>query len=54
VFGSSIHLVTQNPGEAKEKTREILAKEGISVERLEIVVPSLEDVFVTLTSPAKK
>jgi ABC-2 type transport system ATP-binding protein len=54
VFGSSIHLVTQNPEEAKEKTREILAKEGIIVERLEIVVPSLEDVFVTLTSPAKK
>lgn len=54
VFGSSIHLVTRSPEKAQEIVREILAREGIPVERLEIVVPSLEDVFVTLTSPARK
>ena len=54
VFGSSIHLVTRSPEKAQEIVREILAREGIPVERLEIVVPSLEDVFVTLTAPARK
>ncbi|MHB8204356.1 MAG: ABC transporter ATP-binding protein [Desulfomonilaceae bacterium] len=54
VFGSSIHLVTLNPNEAEEKTRGILTNNGITIERLEVVLPSLEDVFVTLTSPERK
>ncbi|MCX5872811.1 MAG: ABC transporter ATP-binding protein [Deltaproteobacteria bacterium] len=54
VFGNSLHLVTKDPGEAEKKAREILASNNIGISRLEIVTPSLEDVFVTLTSPTKK
>jgi len=54
VFGSSIHLVTREPKEAEEKTRKILTENGININRMEVVTPSLEDVFVTLTSPVRK
>ncbi len=54
VFGSSVHLVTRDPKAAKVRIRNVLVYNGITVERLEIVTPTLEDVFVTLTSPQKK
>lgn len=54
VFGNSLHLVTKDPREAEKRAREILASNNIGISRLEIVTPSLEDVFVTLTSPRKK
>lgn len=51
IFGSKIHLVTKNPDEAIPMARRFLEDAGITVFRLEIITPSLEDVFVTLTSP---
>ncbi|MGC8603783.1 MAG: ATP-binding cassette domain-containing protein [Desulfomonilaceae bacterium] len=54
VFGNSIHLVTLDPKKAEEKIRKILVDNMIAIQRLELVTPSLEDVFVTLTSPKKK
>lgn len=50
IFGSKIHLVTKNPDEAIPMARRFLEDAGITVFRLEIITPSLEDVFVTLTS----
>lgn len=50
VFGSMVHLVTPDPEAAKVRAKEVLAAAGISVSRLEVITPSLEDVFVTLTA----
>ncbi len=50
IFGNLLHLVTSDPEAASARTREILAETGISISNLEVVTPSLEDVFVTLTS----
>ncbi|HTY22705.1 MAG TPA: ABC transporter ATP-binding protein [Desulfomonilaceae bacterium] len=50
IFGNLLHLVTLDPEAASARTREILAETGISISNLEVVTPSLEDVFVRLTS----
>ena len=50
IFGSMVHLVTNNPHAAIERAREVLGNAGITVTRIEPITPSLEDVFVTLTS----
>lgn len=50
IFGSLIHLVTKTPEIAIQTAREVLGRAGIGISRLEIITPSLEDVFVTLTS----
>jgi len=50
IFGTFIHLVTLHPDEAMKRAREVLGEAGISISRLEVITPSLEDVFVTLTA----
>jgi ABC-2 type transport system ATP-binding protein len=50
IFGSLIHLVTRVPDTAMQTTRDVLERAGIGISRMEIITPSLEDVFVTLTS----
>ncbi len=50
IFGNMVHLVTNDPHIAIERAREVLGKAGITVTRIEPITPSLEDVFVTLTS----
>lgn len=50
IFGSVIHLVTPEPAAAMELAGDKLKKAGIIIERMEPIVPSLEDVFVTLTT----
>jgi ABC-2 type transport system ATP-binding protein len=50
VFGRSIHLVTADPERGSGRAKELLSNAGIEISRLEIIQPSLEDVFVTLTS----
>jgi ABC-2 type transport system ATP-binding protein len=50
VFGNMLHIVTKNPETATDKAREILRNAGIGVSRIELITPSLEDVFVTLTA----
>ncbi len=54
IFGSKIHLVTKTPDEAMSRARRILDQAGINIFRMEIITPSLEDVFVTLTSPRSR
>ncbi len=50
VFGNLLHLVTSNPDSAIRIAKEKLNEEGISLFRIEVITPSLEDVFVTLTA----
>lgn len=50
VFGSLLHMVSPDPDRAINRARELLSCEGMSIKKSEIVPPTLEDVFVTLTS----
>ncbi len=50
VFGNLLHIVAADPDVAVAAIRERLAHTGVSVIRADLISPSLEDVFVTLTS----
>jgi ABC-2 type transport system ATP-binding protein len=48
LFGRGLHLVAEDGEQAAEQVRELLAEQGRRAERIERVLPSLEDVFVSL------
>ena len=48
LFGKGLHLVAANGDEAAPLVRHVLAEKGYAVARVEKIVPSLEDVFVSL------
>jgi ABC-2 type transport system ATP-binding protein len=50
VFGSALHLVVEDAETAKLRLQTYLEKEGVKVQRMEKIRPSLEDVFVSLTT----
>ncbi|MEW6139231.1 MAG: ABC transporter ATP-binding protein [Thermodesulfobacteriota bacterium] len=50
VFGDRIHLVASDPAAAEDRARRLCQDAGISIKRIEAIVPSLEDVFVRLTA----
>lgn len=50
VFGSALHLVVSEAVSAIPEVRKYLADRGIVVRRVEKIRPSLEDVFVALTT----
>jgi ABC-2 type transport system ATP-binding protein len=53
IFGRTVHLVTPDPESGEELARGVLARAGIAVSTIERIDPSLEDVFVTLTTGRK-
>jgi len=48
LFGRGLHVVTDDARQATTAIRDLLAAQGYQVERIERIVPSLEDVFVSL------
>jgi ABC-2 type transport system ATP-binding protein len=50
VFGNSLHLVVRDADEAAPNVEEFLRARGIEPERIEKISPTLEDVFVSLTT----
>ena len=50
VFGNALHLVVPNADEAIDQVKQNLANSGVTVHRVEKIRPSLEDVFVSLTT----
>jgi ABC-2 type transport system ATP-binding protein len=50
VFGSALHLVVSQAETAIPQVKSFLAERGIAIGRLEKIRPSLEDVFVSLTT----
>jgi ABC-2 type transport system ATP-binding protein len=50
VFGSALHLVVPRAEEAIPQVKHYLTERGIEVGRIEKIRPSLEDVFVSLTT----
>jgi ABC-2 type transport system ATP-binding protein len=50
LYGSQIHVVTQDPDAHKPFIEETLRQEGVHVTAIERIVPSLEDVFIATVS----
>lgn len=50
VFGNALHLVVEQADSATPEVTRYLADRGVSVRRIEKIRPSLEDVFVALTT----
>jgi len=48
IFGSLLHATVDNAEDGERAVRRILGEAGIAVRSIERIVPSLEDVFVTL------
>ncbi len=48
VFGAGLHVTVENAVSSAARIREILAARSISVNRLEAIEPSMEDLFVSL------
>jgi ABC-2 type transport system ATP-binding protein len=46
IFGSAFHISTLNEPEAQKKISQLLVKEKMKAERVEQIIPSLEDVFI--------
>lgn len=54
LFGRALHVVVRDCGETAEAIRTSLKSKGHRVERLERILPSLEDVFVSLIEAKDK
>lgn len=52
IFGSLLHATVDNAEQDIPRIEALLKKEGIAVNRIEKIMPSLEDVFVTLIGVA--
>lgn len=52
IFGDLLHAVVDNVTNGTQKIRKILEEANIKVSRIEWIIPSLEDVFVTLIEVA--
>lgn len=48
LFGNNLHVVTQEIGTVTDNIRSRLAQNGFTVHNVEKIVPTLEDVFVSL------
>jgi ABC-2 type transport system ATP-binding protein len=46
IFGSAFHVSTLDEADARKKISGLLAKERITIDRIERIIPSLEDVFI--------
>jgi ABC-2 type transport system ATP-binding protein len=50
VFGNALHLVVRNADSAIPEVKKYLADHQITLQRIEKIRPTLEDVFVSLTT----
>ena len=50
IFGNALHLVVSKASEAISGVKSFLFEHGINTAKIEKIRPSLEDVFVSLTS----
>jgi ABC-2 type transport system ATP-binding protein len=50
VFGNALHLVVEDANHSMPQLKSYLAAHSITVSRMEKIRPSLEDVFVSLTT----
>jgi ABC-2 type transport system ATP-binding protein len=48
VFGGGLHVTVQDPESAGARIRDALRERNISIRSLELIQPSMEDVFVAM------
>jgi ABC-2 type transport system ATP-binding protein len=48
IFGSTLHVTVDDIGRGKERILRAIGESGMVVKNVDHIVPSLEDVFVTL------
>jgi ABC-2 type transport system ATP-binding protein len=48
VFGGGLHVTVRDPKLSDKIIRNALGRDGISIRRLEVIQPSMEDVFIAL------
>jgi ABC-2 type transport system ATP-binding protein len=53
VFGNALHLVVKNAEVSIPQLKDYLAKSKVVISRIEEIRPSLEDVFISLTTGGK-
>jgi ABC-2 type transport system ATP-binding protein len=53
LFGAALHVLVEHEG-AAEQIRAALVRNGVEVRNLEVITPSLEDVFVALIEEADR
>jgi ABC-2 type transport system ATP-binding protein len=53
VFGNALHLVVEQADAATPEVKKYLSDHGVTVRRIEKIRPTLEDVFVSLTTEAR-
>jgi ABC-2 type transport system ATP-binding protein len=53
IFGNSLHVAAANPEQAQEMVREALDARQISIRRLALIPPTLEDAFIAMISRAR-
>lgn len=54
VFGGGLHVTVRTPAETAERIRRELAAGQVTLQRLEVVQPSMEDVFVAMIAEEEK
>ena len=54
VFGGGLHVSVNEPASAMDEIRSRLTAQAIDIHKLEIILPSLEDVFVALIEAEEK
>ncbi len=54
VFGSGLHLTVREPSVAESVVRQELGARSIRVDRLEVIEPSMEDVFVAMVEEEER
>ena len=54
VFGGGLHVTVQDASEATARIRKVLGERNITVQRLESIEPSMEDVFVALVEAEER
>jgi len=54
VFGTKLHVMVEEETKGRRLILDLFQKHGINVERLERIVPSLEDVFLFLLDKVRK
>jgi ABC-2 type transport system ATP-binding protein len=50
VFGNALHLVVNDAAAAIPQVKMVLKEQGVTVASMETIRPTLEDVFVSLTT----
>ena len=54
LFGKGLHLVVDNANMALPLIQKVLTNQGININKMERITPSLEDVFVSLVTEQKQ